>query len=165
MNAPFDCLRGAFFVFSPQYARSTLALFLSPSTFLRLRFRYGATAAWFILIVCAILLCRQIRVSIQIIKEASKALQSMPSLVFFPLWTMLWIGGLSLYAIYVFAYLMSAGKITPRGELVAMTAKSFFVDLVLALTLSLSLASLFLSRASPLSHSLSLFLFIFISQS
>ena len=73
---------------------------------------YAASILWVVLIVASLALCKQIRVSIQIMKEAAKALQAMPTLVFFPLWSMLGIGILSIYFLYVLAYLMSAGKIT-----------------------------------------------------
>lgn len=67
----------------------TPSVLASSSTY-KLYFQIGAyvmTAAFFVLVIVGIVLYKKIKVAIAIIRESAKALQALPTLVFYPLWS------------------------------------------------------------------------------
>ena len=88
---------------------------LASSTTYKLYFQiaaYVATGAFFALIIAGIALYKKIKVAIAILRESAKALQALPTLVFFPLWSLLLVLVLGCYWGIVMLFLMSAGRLT-----------------------------------------------------
>ena len=77
---------------------------------------YAATAGFFVVVVAGIALYKKIRVAIAIIREAAKALQAMPTLIFYPLVSLSLSAVIVAYWGIIQLFLMSAGKMTV-GEL------------------------------------------------
>lgn len=73
---------------------------------------YASTVLTLVAILMVIYLRKQIMIAIGIIKEASKCIAKMPSLVLFPLFTFTLVVGLSAYWIVVAAYLQTASSIS-----------------------------------------------------
>jgi hypothetical protein len=88
---------------------------LASSTTYKLYFQIGAyvmTGVFFVLVLAGIILHKKIKVAIAIIRESAKALQALPTLVFYPLWSMLCIFVVFAYFCVIMAFLMSAGRLT-----------------------------------------------------
>ncbi|KAI8929590.1 plasma-membrane choline transporter-domain-containing protein [Entophlyctis helioformis] len=91
------------------------------------------TAALVAFIVCAIIalvmllvtiaLLNRIRIAVQIIKESSRALISMPLIVLFPMWIYAFIAGLMVYFVIILLYI-----ITPSGPVSISVINQVYTD-------------------------------------
>ncbi|EEY56105.1 choline transporter-like protein [Phytophthora infestans T30-4] len=73
---------------------------------------YVLTAIDILLLLLLIFMCGRIRIAIGIIREASKALQSMPMLTLYPIIPTLFAVGLVAYWLVAAAYIATSGKVT-----------------------------------------------------
>ncbi|TMW66846.1 hypothetical protein Poli38472_011962 [Pythium oligandrum] len=73
---------------------------------------YVLIAADVVLLLVLVFMCSRIRIAIGIIREASKALQTMPSLVFYPVLPTIFAMGLVAYWVVAAAYIMTSASIT-----------------------------------------------------
>jgi ABC-type multidrug transport system fused ATPase/permease subunit len=92
----------------------TPSVLASSSTY-KLYFQIGAyvmTAAFFLLVIVGIVLYKKIKVAIAIIRESAKALQALPTLVFYPLWSIFLLSLIGFWWALVQAFLMSAGTLS-----------------------------------------------------
>ena len=73
---------------------------------------YGMTGGFFVVAIAGIALYKKIKVAIAILREAAKALQALPTLVFFPLLSLAQSALVATWWVIVQLFLMSAGKLT-----------------------------------------------------
>ena len=79
---------------------------------------YGMTAGFIVVVIAGIALYKKVKVAIAILREAAKALQAMPTLIFFPLWSLVQALLVAIWWLIVQLFIMSAGKLSV-GELTA----------------------------------------------
>jgi choline transporter-like protein 2/4/5 len=109
-----------------KWEKSDIASKLDPSDDNQEKFKYMAwatTAFTVILLLMIAALRHKINTAITIIKQASKALRSMPFLIFFPYIIVAMLIILLILWVFVSAYLASAGEITPSDMSSAMKEK------------------------------------------